>query len=382
MKAMAYFDYAAATPLLPEVVTAMEPYFTQIFYNPGALYLSARSVKNDIHEARATVARALGAKPNEVIFTAGGTEANNLAISGAMQQYPDAHMVISAIEHESVIQPALQYSHAVAPVDENGRIDYVRLLDLVSEKTLLISVMLANNEIGTIQDIKALVARVAAVREKRRLEGNNRPLYIHTDACQAINYLDINTARLDVDMMTINAGKIYGPKQTGALYIKSGVTLLPVLRGGGQERDLRSGTQNVANIVGFARAIQLVRQDVTQEVKRLEKLQKHIVDSIVDNRLIHLNGTRLGRRLVNNIHITIDGVDNERLLMELDERGVLIATGSACSASSEAPSHVLAAIGLSEAQSRNSVRITLGRHTTIEHCDTLIRSIKEVVAKY
>ncbi len=382
MNAAAYFDYAAATPLLPEVVAAMEPYFTRMFYNPSALYLSARAVKQDIQEARATVARALGAKPNEIIFTAGGTEANNLAIVGMMQRYVDAHMVTSAIEHESVLQPAQQYKHTVIPVDARGRLDFKALMSAITDTTVLVSVILANNEIGTIQDIKDLVARVADIRPKRLLAGNDRPLYIHTDACQAINYLDINTARLGVDLMTINAGKVYGPKQTGALYVKNGVILSPFVRGGGQEHNLRSGTQNVANIVGFARAIQLVRQDVTHEVKRLEKLQRHIVDNIVDNKSVHLNGTRLGRRLVNNIHITLDGVDNERLLMELDERGMQIATGSACSASSESPSHVLAAIGLSEAQSRNSVRITLGRYTTIEQCDLLIHSIKEVVAKY
>ena len=382
MNQPAYFDYAAATPLLPEVLAAMQPYFIDNFYNPSALYVSARAVKHDVQAARATVARALGAKPNEIIFTAGGTEANNLAITGSMQQYADAHMVTTSIEHESVLQPARLYDHTIVPVDNQGRVNTATLMQAITDKTVLVSVILANNEIGTIQDIKDVTAATTQITTQRRKAGNARPLYVHADACQAVNYIDINTARLGIDMMTINAGKIYGPKQTGALFLKSGVALQPLIYGGGQERALRSGTQNVANIIGFAKAIETVRYDTIKEVKRLEQLQKHIIENLVDGTTVQLNGAKVGRRLVNNIHITLSGIDNERLLMELDERGVQLATGSACSASSDEPSHVLAAIGLSEDQSRNSVRITLGRYTTIEQCDLLSNSIKEVVAKY
>lgn len=382
MNQTAYFDYAAATPLLPEALAAMQPYFTDIFYNPSAMYVSARAVKYDIQAARATVARAIGAKPNEIIFTAGGTEANNLAIMGCMQQYTDAHVVTTSIEHESVLQPAHLYDQTIVPVDTQGRVNTRVLTQAITDNTVVVSIILANNEIGTIQDIKEITTAVTQIKAQRHKAGNTRPIYVHTDACQAVNYLDINTTRLGIDMMTINAGKIYGPKQTGALFVKSSVPLRPIIYGGGHERSLRSGTQNVANIIGFAKAIETVRQDVTTEVKRLEYLQRHIIENLVDGATIQLNGARVGRRLANNIHLTINGYDNERLLMELDERGVQIATGSACSASSDAPSHVLAAIGLSDAQTRNSVRITCGRYTTIEHCNLLIYSIKEVVAKH
>lgn len=377
----AYFDYAAATPMLPEVIAAMRPYYTDKFYNPSALYLAARAVKEDVQAARATIASAIGAKPNEIIFTAGGTEANNLAITGVAQQFNDAHIVTSAIEHESVLQPVHLYSHSCVPVNEQGIVRLDKLSDAITDNTVLVSVMLVNNEIGTIQDIKAIAKLVADIKINRQKQGNTRPLYIHTDACQAVNYLDIHVARLGVDMMTVNAGKIYGPKQSGILYIRSGTTVLPMLHGGGQERNLRSGTQNVANIIGFAQAIQTVRTDVAAETKRIEQLQKHIMSSLVDNKSIRLNGTRLGRRLVNNIHITINGIDNERLLMELDERGVQVATGSACSASNDEPSHVLSAIGLDQTQIRSSIRITLGRHTTVDHCNLLVHSLKELVAK-
>jgi cysteine desulfurase len=181
--------------------------------------------------------------------------------------------------------------------------------------------------------------------------------------------------------MTINAGKIYGPKQTGALFIKSGTLLQPMIYGGGQERNLRSGTENVANCIGFAEAMRTVRATQAQEVERLTDLQHKIIDKLVDNDRITLNGAQGRRRLVNNIHLTIEGTDNERLLMELDERGIQIATGSACSASSDQPSHVLAAIGLPDRQSRSSIRITLGRQTTQQQCEYLIKSIKELVAK-
>ncbi len=377
----AYFDYAAATPMLPEVIAAMRPYYTDKFYNPSALYLAARAVKEDVQAARATIASAIGAKPNEIIFTAGGTEANNLAITGVAQQFNDAHIVTSAIEHESVLQPVHLYSHSCVPVNEQGIVRLDKLSDAITDNTVLVSVMLVNNEIGTIQDIKAIAKLVADIKINRQKQGNTRPLYIHTDACQAVNYLDIHVARLGVDMMTVNAGKIYGPKQSGMLYVRSGTTVLPMLHGGGQERNLRSGTQNVANIIGFAQAIQTVRTDVAAETKRIEQLQKHIMSSLVDNKSIRLNGTRLGRRLVNNIHITINGIDNERLLMELDERGVQVATGSACSASNDEPSHVLSAIGLDQTQIRSSIRITLGRHTTVDHCNLLVHSLKELVAK-
>jgi cysteine desulfurase len=375
-----YFDYAAATPVLPEVVDVMLPYLTTQFYNPSAIYLAAQSVKKDMHTARSQVALALGAKPTEIIFTAGGTEANNLAITGIAQQFADAHIITTPIEHDSVLHPVQQFAHDILPVNTKGIADVQALKDLVTDKTVLISIMLANNEIGTIQDVKEAAKIVAEIRIDRKNRDIDTPLYLHTDACQAVNYLDIHVSRLGVDVLTLNSGKIYGPKQIGALFIKTGTQITPIIRGGGQERNIRSGTENVANSVGFATALTIARSIQQEEVERLEVLQQKIISELVDDQ-IYLNGPMNKRRLVNNIHLTITGVDNERLLMELDEKGVMIATGSACSASSDTPSHVLKAIGLSDEQSRSSIRITLGKYTTVEQCDYLIKSIKDLVAK-
>lgn len=376
-----YFDYAAATPMLPEVAEAMRPYFSDKFYNPSALYLAAQDVKKDLKAARETIARELGAKSTEIIFTAGGTEANNLAILGITSSYADAHVVTSAVEHDSVLQPIRQLNHSIAGVDEKGLVAATEIDKNITDKTVLVSVMLVNNEIGSIQDIRAIAGVIDSVRRDRMARGIERPIYLHTDACQATNYLDIHISRLGVDLLTINAGKIYGPKQSGALFVKTGVQLAPIIRGGGQERNLRSGTENVAYCVGFARAVQLVRSTLSTELKRLEPLQAKIIAELTKDPRIHLNGPAKKRRLVNNIHITIDGFDNERLLMGLDERNILVATGSACSASHDEPSHVLKAIGLSDKQAQSSLRITLGRHTTPEQCDQLIKSIQELVAK-
>jgi cysteine desulfurase len=374
-----YFDYAAATPMLPEVVEAMLPYYSTQFYNPSAVYLAAQSVKKDMHAARARVAIELGAKPTEIIFTAGGTEANNLAITGVASRFTDAHIVTTPIEHDSVLQPAMQYAHDFLPVNSKGSADVPSLKTLITDNTVLVSIMLANNEIGTIQDVKEAAKIVTEVKKERMSRGISRPLYLHTDACQAVNYLDIHVSRLGVDMLTLNSGKIYGPKQMGALFIKTGTQIAPIIRGGGQERDIRSGTENVANSIGFAAALTIVRKSQQSEVERLGVLQQKIINELVDEKQIKLNGATSKRRLVNNIHLTIDGVDNERLLMELDEAGIMVATGSACSASNDTPSHVLQAIGLSDKQSRSSIRITLGRYTTIEQCDNLIKSIKDLI---
>ncbi|MDB5186084.1 MAG: cysteine desulfurase [Candidatus Saccharibacteria bacterium] len=364
MSTSIYFDYAAATPLAPEARSAMEPYFSEKFYNTSALYLSAKEVARDVAAARAAIASWFGTRPTEVVFTAGGTEANNLAIQGVMDQYPEANIIVSAIEHEAVLQPAEKYPHKIAPVNSQGLIDLDQLGQLIDEQTALVSIMYANNEIGTIQPIRAVAQMIARIRDERKKAGNNTPLYLHTDACQAANYLDLHVSRLGVDLMTTNAGKIYGPKQCGALFVRAGISLNPQILGGGQERGIRSGTENVANIVGFAAALDLVQSTRENEIQRLKSLQNLFFD-LLEQKLPSaiINGSRK-TRLPNNIHVTFPGVDNERLMMSLDERGILCATGSACSASSDEPSHVLTAIGLSDADAQSSLRFSLGRGTT------------------
>jgi cysteine desulfurase len=375
-----YLDYAAATPMDEVVFLAMQPYFSTKFYNPSATYLAAQSVKKDIEAARARIAHWFGARPSEMIFTAGGTEANNLAIHGIMRRFPDANVVVSAIEHEAVLQPAGQYDCRQAPVTEQGIIDVPKLLALIDDNTVLVSVMYANNEVGTVQPIRQLGQQIEQIRRQRQKQGNNKPLYLHTDACQAAAYLDLHAARLGVDLMTINAGKIYGPKQCGTLYVSAKVQLAPDIVGGGQERNLRSGTENVTGIMGLAAALDLVQNRRHDEAQRLQNLQNLFFDELkAAIPEVQINGS-IKHRLPNNVHITIPGQDNERLLMQLDEAGILCAAGSACSASNEEPSHVLRAMGLSEEQAQASLRITMGRQTTEEMVRKTVAALKSFVA--
>jgi cysteine desulfurase len=375
-----YLDHAAATPIDPLVLRAMQPFFSQQFYNPSATYAAARQVRQALESARQTVAHWLGAKTSEIVFTAGGTEANNLAIHGVMARYPKANLVISAIEHESVRTPAEHYEYREATVHADGRLDVEALLKAVDDQTILISVMYANNEIGTIQPIREISRRLDEIKKARRQAGNELPIYLHTDACQAVNYLDLHVSRLGVDLMTINGGKIYGPKQSGALFIKTGVVLEPLIYGGGQERNLRSGTENVASCVGLAAALEIAQSNRHEETERLQIVQLEAYQSIEKYLpLAVVNGSQKFR-LPNNLHLTLPGNDNERLIFELDERGILVAAGSACNASSEEPSHVLATVGLDDGAARSSLRITMGRETASDDIRRAIQVLAELTS--
>lgn len=376
-----YLDYAAATPVDDTAVAAAKPYITDQFYNPSAMYQPAREVRAAVERARGHVADVLGSRDQEVYFTAGGTEANNLAIHGVMRAYPDAHLIVSAIEHESVLEPAKQYNHTIAPVNAKGIIDIDGLKMLIRPDTALISVMYANNEIGTVQPVKRLTELVNTVRTQRKSTGNSTPLYLHTDACQAANYLDLQVTRLGVDMMTLNGGKIYSYKQSGCLYINKSVQLSPLILGGGQESGIRSGTENVSGLIAFATMLQKVQRVKQSEVDRLKKLSSNLFAKLsqYDSTII-LNGDAT-KRLPNNINITIAGIDGERLVLELDELGIMAATGSACTASNDEPSHVLRAIGLSNHDANSSLRLTLGRGTTDQQIEYAAKCIHEAVQK-
>ncbi|MGH7158242.1 MAG: cysteine desulfurase family protein [Candidatus Saccharimonadales bacterium] len=370
-----YLDYAAATPLDTAVLDAMQPYFSRVFFNPSATYLPAVSVRKALEEARGKVAHWLGARPTEIIFTSGGTEANNLAIHGVMQQFPDGNVVVSAVEHESVLAPACHYRCREAAVKPDGIVDVFGLVKLIDNNTVLVSVMYANNEVGTIQPIRQISLELEKIRAARQKAGSSRPLYLHTDAAQAANYLDLHTARLGVDLMTINGGKIYGPKGSGVLFVSRHVRLAPQLLGGGQESGQRSGTENVPGCIGLAAALDVAQTMRHEEARRLQKLQKLFL-GLVEQKIPQaaINGSRK-HRLPNNIHVTILGADNERLLVELEERGILAAAGSACSASSEEPSHVLRAMGISDQDAQASLRFTMGRQTTEDHIRYAIASL-------
>lgn len=363
----------------PGVVAAMGPYFAEKFYNPSALYLAAKDVAKDVAEARAGVAKWLGVRPAEVVFTAGGTEANNLAIHGVMQNFPDGNVVVSAIEHDSVLQPASQYACREAPVLLNGLIDVDRLAELIDDQTVLVSVMYANNEIGTIEPMARLFHLLSTIRRDRVARGNSRPLYFHTDACQAANYLPLHAHRLGVDLMTINGGKLYGPKQSGALFVSVHVQLKAQITGGGHEFGKRSGTENVAGIIGLSKALDIAQTMRPKETERLRHLQDLFI-KLVTEKIPSVQTNALSYHLVNNVHLTIPGQDNERLIMALDEAGIQAAAGSACSASSEEPSHVLRAIGLSDADARASLRFTMGRATDEHAVRTAVEQLARLVA--
>lgn len=375
-----YLDYAAATPLDGRVLEAMYPYFTEEFYNPSAAYLAGKRVHAVVEAARVQVAAVLGVRASEILFTAGGTEANNLAIHGVMSAHPGKNMLVGSIEHESVLALAHQFGAREVPVTSEGIVDVVRLAKLIDDETVLVCVQYANNEVGTIQPLKEIAAVLSRVRDERRQCGNSLPILFHTDATQAANYLDLHVSRLGVDLMTLNGGKLYGPKQTGVLYIRAGLELCPLVYGGGQERALRSGTENVPGIIGFAKSMALAQEIRHEESQRLQQLRDVFIDLLTEKLPeAKVNGS-LKKRLPNNVHITLPGQDNERVLMALDEAGIMAAAGSACAASNEEPSYVLRAMGISEAEAQSSLRFTMGRSTTEEDIQATVDTLARVIA--
>lgn len=371
-----YLDYAAATPVDGAVLAAMMPFFSEQFYNPSAMYGPALHVAQALEGARADVAQVIGAKSSEIIFTAGGTEANNLAIHGIMQNHHDATIAISAIEHDSVRRPAQQYNNIAIPVAESGLVQ----LSTLADDVVLVSIMYANNEVGTVQSIRRIAATLETIRKDRAARKVQVPLYFHVDAAQAGNYLDLHVHRLGVDMMTINGGKLYGPKQSGVLYVKSGIVLKSLIQGGGQERNIRSGTESVANAVGLARALQQSVQMRHEESIRMHNLQNYFIKQIKGAFPQAIINGSLKYRLPNNVHVTLPDTDNERVLMALDMQDIYAAAGSACSASHDEPSHVLEAMGFSKDHIQSSLRFSMGRQTQQTGIDQTIAALQQILA--
>ncbi|MFO0920067.1 MAG: cysteine desulfurase family protein [Candidatus Saccharimonadales bacterium] len=371
-----YFDYSAATPLEPRVLAAMVPYFGNKFYNPSAGYLAAQSVKKDLDAARQLIAKHFGCKSTELIFTAGGTEANNLAIRGILEQYPNGNIVTSAIEHDSVLKPSSRFKHERVKVNSQGYVDVVDLRKKIDDDTALVSVMYVNNEVGTIQPIKQTAKIIEEIRRDRKLSKNLTPLYFHTDASQAGNFLSLNVNNLGVDMMTVNGGKIYGPKQSAVLYLKTGIKFYPIILGGGQERGFRSGTENVANYVGLSVAIDLAQTEYKQSAKRMEEIRKIALKLITENiPKSKINGGH--SKIPSMIHLIVPGIDNETVMMKLDEFGFQVAVGSACKASNDEPSHVLMAMGFSRQEAQSTLRISMGKYTTRESVIHMINCLQK-----
>jgi cysteine desulfurase len=373
-----YLDHAAATPLDDDVRMRMAS-VENIFHNPSAVYEAGRDARRVLEEARADVAACLGTRPSEIVFTRGGTESINMAIKGVLGRYPHATVVTSAIEHAAVMESVPIDRRLILGVSLKGVIDLAKLPELLSDNVVLVSVMLANNEIGSIQPVHDVVELVKKIRLDRRARGVELPLYVHTDACQATNYMNISLSRLGVDLLSLNGSKMYGPKSAGVLFARRGIVLEPLVNGGGQEWGLRSGTEDIQGAVGIACALQRAQKKRESEVRRLSAIRDTFIRDFLEN-ITHatVNG-HATKRLANNIHVTIPGCDNETLIMQLDALGFEVAAGSACHAASDEPSHVLKAIGLSDEQARSSIRITLGRSTTNEQLHDLLKALCQLV---
>lgn len=372
----AYLDYAAATPMAPEVVEAMLPYLTERFENPSAPYARARRVHADLEAARATLARLIGAKPVNVTLTAGATEANNLALAAT-----DGLVLTDAIEHESVLACAEARGARVVGVDPDGTVRPEAVARALTPEVSLVSVALANGELGTIQPLREIAHVVASERDRRLRAGEDVPLYLHTDASQAAAVRTVDVSSLHVDLLTLSAAKVYGPKQVGILWAADGVALRPLVVGGGQEGGVRSGTENVAGAIGFARALELVSQERSTEARRLEGLRRDLLEALKGSfPWMLVSGPRQPkRRLPGLLHVSFPGLEARRLVVLLERRGVSVGTGSACAASRMRVSHVLAAIGMDEEAAAGSLRITLGRPTTPEEVRYAAQAISEVV---
>lgn len=350
-----YLDHAAATPMDPKVMTAMQPYFSDDFYNPSAPYAPAIVVRRAYEAAKHKIAQIIGAGADEIVMTAGATESINLAFSGVT-----GHVVTANIEHHAVLEAAKQHDYTLVHADERGLVSAESIKKAIQPSTQLVSVALANNELGTIQPLRDIAQVVKAEREARLARGDHTPIYLHSDASQGVGQVDVNVARLGVDMVTLNAAKVYGPKQVGLLWAANYVSLTPTVVGGGQERGLRSGTENVAGTIGFARALELASEHRKYESDRLMKLRDALQARLIAAFPQAVLSGHQKHRLAGHLHISFPNLDAERVLFALESRGVLVATGSACAANKGTRSHVLTAIGLAPEVADGSLRMTLG----------------------
>lgn len=378
---MIYLDHAAATPLDPRVFEQMKPYFTEEYGNPSSIYKFAQNARRAIDQARADIAGILNCTPRGILFTSSGTESNNLFIFGVAEanKKHGRHIVATKIEHDSVLKPlqALEergFSVTYVDVGENGIVDPRDIAAALRPDTVFVTVMYANNEIGTIQPI----ADIAKIISSRTQTGG-RKIYFHTDACQAAEYLDISVKNLGVDAMTLNGGKIYGPKGAGMLYVKETVDLTPQIYGGGQEYRKRSGTENVPAIAGFAEALKLAQSGRERESTRLIPLRDKLIDGILNSiSSARLNGDRL-RRLPNNVNVSFRGLEGEAILLKLDIAGICASSGSACTSGSLEPSHVVRALGFFDEWTHSSTRFTCGRESKESDIDFTLARLPQII---
>jgi cysteine desulfurase len=372
-----YMDHGATTRPDPEVVNAMLPFFNELYGNASSLHTFGQEAAQALISSRKTVADFLGAEPEEIIFTSGGTESDNLALKGIayLKKNKGKHIITSVIEHPAILNTCkylddIGYRITYIPVDDQGLVDPADVEDAVTDNTILISIMHANNEIGTIQPIKEISAIA-----------HEHGVLVHTDAVQSVGKMPVNMDDLGVDMLSISAHKIYGPKGVGALYVRKGTRLLGLSQGGSHEMKKRAGTENIPGIVGMAKAVELAEQRLEGDTKYLENLRdtmiRKILDSIPES---YLNGHPT-KRLCNNVHVRFSYVEGESLLMMLDMKGVAVSTGSACSSKSLEPSHVLAALGIIPEKIHGNLRITLGHENTMDEVDYVVENLIDIVKK-
>jgi len=386
-----YLDYAATTPVHKKVKKAMEPYFSDTFANPSSLHQFGQDAKVGLDKSRKTVADFIGAKSKEIIFTSGGSESDNLALKGLffkLTQDKDfkPHIITSAIEHSAILNTCkfLEKQGAkVSYIDPNqkGLIDPEDIKKEINKNTILVSIMHANNEVGTIEPIQKIGEIIKKTKQNRQENDNNTPIYFHTDAVQTFGHLPISVDDLKVDMLSVSAHKLYGPKGVGALFVREGVKLLPLIHAGEQERKRRGSTHNTPGIIGLAKAVEIAGSEMEKERRRLTKLRNYFIKELKNS----INGVKLNghpeKRLPNNVNVAIKGVEGEALLMSLDEMGIGISTGSACSSTELKPSHVLMAMGFTHLRAHTSVRFSMGRYTKKKDVRYVIKKLKPIVQR-
>jgi cysteine desulfurase len=372
-----YLDYAATTPTDPEVVKAMLPYFTDSFGNPSSLYSYGQDNKAVLDEAREKIAAAIGAHSDEIIFTSGGTEADNTALAGVAwaNKGRGNHIITTTLEHHAILETCHflgenGFNITYVPVDKYGVVSPDDIKKSITPKTVLVSVMHANNEVGSIQPIEEIsrITRAAGV-------------YLHTDAVQTVGHLPVNVDKLGVDLLSLSAHKLYGPKGVGLLYARSGTRIASYMHGGAQEKGRRAGTENVAGIVGLAKAVELAICDLDGEMQRQTLLRDKLLKGLVDNiELIQLNG-HPSRRLPNNVNVSIDYIEGEAMLLNLDLDDICVSTGSACSSTSQEPSHVLMAMCIPPEKAHCSLRFTMGKWTTEAQISHVLEIMPSMVTR-
>jgi cysteine desulfurase len=373
-----YMDHSATTPVAPEVLAAMLPYFGEKFGNASSLHRSGREAKEALEDSREKVAALLGARAEEIIFTSGGTESENLALKGIARKNRKhgKHIITTQIEHPAILETcrALEkdgFEVTYLPVTGEGLVELSTLEASIRPDTILISVMHANNEVGTIQPLEE-IGRLAAERD----------IYLHSDAVQSVGKIPVNVDDLGVDLLSLSAHKLYGPKGVGALYIRKGTKLESIIQGGGHERGLRSGTENISGIVGLARAAELAERDMPREAERLAGLRDRLAELVLGKvKDAWINGT-MKKRLPGNLNFGFRYVEGESLLLFLDSKGICVSTGSACSSHKLEPSHVLMSLGLKAEECHGSLRITLGMSNTMEEIEYVAGSIVEAVERF